>query len=153
MYAEISSVVASAKLALDLTKAANGLSNFNELVSAVSDVNVKLMQAMAVALASQEKQAALVSRVSELEGELVKLKNWEAEARNYETTQIARGVFAYVVKGNVEPMTSAQKFCSNCFHQSRKSFLQETKDAPRGFILHCDGCKSRLSIRHYADNS
>lgn len=153
MYAEISSAVASAKLALDIAKTANGLANYNDLVSAVSDVNTKLMQATAVALASQEKQMSLVGRVQELEKELVRLKDWEAEASNYETLQIARGLFAYVVKGNVQSMSSTQKLCSNCFHQQTKSFLQESRErtAPRDYNLTCHRCSAKDVFREYID--
>lgn len=55
MYAEISSAIVSAKAALELAQAAQGLANFNELVSAVSEVNTKLMAAYDVAFASSEK--------------------------------------------------------------------------------------------------
>ena len=155
MYAEFSSAVASAKLALDIAKAANGLSNYNDLVSAVSDVNTKLMQATAIALASQEKQMALVSRVNELEKELVQLKNWEAEASNYETSQVARGLFAYVAKGNVEPLCATKKLCSNCFHKQIKSFLQESRDKGPGrdYALTCHRCNAKDLFHQYIDGS
>ena len=155
MYAEISSAVASAKVALDIAKAAHGLSNYNELVAAVSEVNAKLVDATVVTLASLEKQSALASRVDDLEKELVQLKNWEAEANNYEVLEVARGLFAYVAKGNVQPMHSAHKLCSNCFLQYKKSFLQESRDTapPRHYVLSCDRCKSKLPFHFYTDNS
>ena len=58
-----------------LLKAANGLANYNEIVAKVSDVNSKLMGANAVALAAQEKQSSLATKVQELEGEVAKLKD------------------------------------------------------------------------------
>ena len=155
MHTEISSAIASAKVALDIAKAAHGLSNYNELVAAVSEVNTKLVDATVVTLASLEKQSALASRVGDLEKELVQIKNWKAEADNYEILEVARGVFAYVIKGNVQPLHSAHKFCSNCFHQYKKSFLQESRDTtpPRHFVLSCGGCPSRLPFHFYTDNS
>ena len=155
MYTEISSAIASAKVALDIAKAAHGLSNYNELVAAGSEVSAQLMAANAVALTSQEKEAALAGRVGELEKELVQLKNWEAEANNYEVLEVARGVFAHVAKGNVQPLHSAHKLCSNCFNNYEKSFLQESRDtvAPRHYKLSCDRCPSKLSFHYYTDNS
>jgi len=89
MYAEISAAIQSAKVLGELLKAAHGLANYNELVAAVSEVNAKLMDATAVALASQEKQSSLADRVAELENELLQLKNWESELQRYQLTRFA----------------------------------------------------------------
>jgi len=70
MYAEISAAIQSAKALGELVKAAHGLANYNEFVTAVYEVNAKLMDATAVALASQEKQSSLANRVAELEDQL-----------------------------------------------------------------------------------
>ena len=77
MFAEISAAASSAKIALELVKAANKLANYNELVAAVSEVNAKLMDATVIALASQEKQSTLADEVRALKQELVKRENWE----------------------------------------------------------------------------
>lgn len=109
-----------------LLKAASGLSNYNEIVAAVSEVNSKLMQANAVALASQEKQSSLSARVQELEQEIVRFKNWEAEASEYETLEIARGVFGQLKKNRVGTLESAHKLCSNCFNQQTNQIVAPT---------------------------
>ena len=146
MYNEISSAIASAKVALDIAKAAHGLSNYNELVAAVSEVNAKLVDATVVTLAS---------RVGDLEKELVQIKNWKTEADNYEILEVARGVFAHVIKGNVQPLHSAHKLCSNCFNKYEKSLLQESRDtaAPRHYKLSCQSCGSKMPFHNYTDNS
>ena len=77
MYAEINAAVQSAKALFEVVKANKGLAEYNEIVAAVSEVNTKFMSATGVALASQEKQMSLTNRVSELEKEIVKLKNLE----------------------------------------------------------------------------
>jgi hypothetical protein len=64
MYAEIVSAIESAKTLRELLKAASSLSNYNELVAAVSEVSARLMDATAVALASQEKQSELAQQVA-----------------------------------------------------------------------------------------
>jgi len=98
MYAEINAAVQSAKALFEVVKANKGLAEYNEIVAAVSEVNTKLMSATGVALASQEKQMALTNRVSELEKEIVKLKNWEREAERYQLTETCAGVFNLAVK-------------------------------------------------------
>ncbi len=79
MIPELLGAAQSVQSLFSLLKAANGLANYNEIVAAVSEVNTKLMQANAVALASQEKQSALSAKVHELEKECVRLKDWSAE--------------------------------------------------------------------------
>jgi uncharacterized protein YaaR (DUF327 family) len=71
MIAEFSAAIQSAKALGELVKAAHGLTNYNEFVTAVYEVNAKLMDATAVALSSQERQTALTARVAELENEFL----------------------------------------------------------------------------------
>lgn len=52
MYAEISAAIQSVKTVGELAKAASSIANHNELMAAVSEVNARLMDATAVALAS-----------------------------------------------------------------------------------------------------
>lgn len=63
MYAEFTAAFQSAKTLFDLVRATQGLSNSNEVLAAVSDAQLKLSSAIASALASQEKQAALAEQV------------------------------------------------------------------------------------------
>lgn len=136
-----------------LLKAAHGLANYNEIVAALAEVNTKLMQANALALSSQEKQAASAARVQELEQEVMRLKDWSAEAQQYEALEIARGVFAHVKKDRVGTLQSAHKLCSNCFHQNRKSLLQRFREPGRDEGLVCHRCEKKIVFRHYADQT
>lgn len=70
MYTEIVAAVQITKTAIELVKAANGLSNYNRLLTAITSVQIKLTDDIASALASQEKQASLAERVRELEQQL-----------------------------------------------------------------------------------
>ena len=83
MYAEISAAIVSAKTALNIAKSAHELSNYNELVAAISEVNTKLMDATTVALVSQEKQSALTSRITDLEEKLREIEDWESQIKRY----------------------------------------------------------------------
>ena len=137
-----------------LLKAANGLANYNEIVAKVSDVNSKLMGANAVALAAQEKQSSLATKVQELEGEVAKLKDWSAEAERYEVEEVATGVFAYLGKGQAVKLQSAQKLCANCFNQGTKSLLQQQHvEVGRQLSLVCHRCKANVVFRHYAEQA
>ena len=152
MIAELLGAAQSVQALSTLLSAANGLANYNEIVSAVSEVNTKLMQANAVALSSQEKQSSLAAKVYELEQEVVSLKNWEAEKQKYELKEIARGVFARTEKGVMGTLQSSHKFCATCFEKHIKSPLQqENVTEGRQLSLTCHTCKAKIIFRHYSD--
>ena len=129
-----------------LLKAANGLANYNEIVAAISEVNTKLMQANTVALTSQEKQAALANRISELETELRGFKNWDNEINRYELRQLAPGIFAYGLKPGQENGEPPHLLCPNCVSRHQKSLLQLTDEGQSGRDYECQNCSSTLRI-------
>lgn len=146
MYAGIVSAIQSAKVLTTLVKAANTVSNYNDLVSAVYEVNAKLMDASAVALASQEKQAALASKVSDLEKELVQYKNWEREIERYSLKELSSGVFAYALKPGMQPEDPPHLLCANCVSNRQKSILQVHDESQFVRHLDCHKCSSKLSV-------
>jgi hypothetical protein len=75
MIAELNGVVQSVRVLADLIQANKSFRNFNELVSAIAEVNTKLIVAQSVAMTSQEKQTTLTQRISELEKENMELKD------------------------------------------------------------------------------
>jgi hypothetical protein len=151
MYAEIQAAIASTRLLGDIITSSRDLRNYNELAGAVSEVNAKLMQATAVALASQEKQVALITHIQELENEVKSLKDWKAESQKYAAVEIARGVFVYIDKEANGVMHSMHNFCSNCFNQGIKSLLQQSNEPLRERGLNCHRCKSKLVFKAYFD--
>ena len=101
MFAEISAAVASAKTALDIAKAAHGLTNYNELVAAVSEVNAKLVDATVVTLASLEKQSALNSEIADLKEKLREVEDWEGQMKRYKLHEFPTGALAYALQPGV----------------------------------------------------
>jgi hypothetical protein len=53
MYSEITAAIQSTKTAIEIIKVAHGLSNYSELLTAVTTVQIKLTDAIASELASQ----------------------------------------------------------------------------------------------------
>lgn len=143
MYAEISAAIASAKTALDIAKTAHNLSDFNNLVSAISEVNTKLMDATAVALASQEKQSALSNRISELENQLRQVENWESQIKRYKLHEFPETrALAYALKPGMEDNEPIHYLCTTCVSKREKTILQ-----PNGRLLLCPICKMNIQIQ------
>lgn len=140
MYAEISAAIESAKMLAELLKAAKSLTNYNEFVSAVSEVNTKLMDATAVALASQEEQARLSNLIGELKKELVQLKDWENKARDYTLKEVASGIFAYVYTPLVQTSKPRHWVCAKCFEERKCHVLQRQR--PPSYT--CPNCGAKI---------
>ena len=145
MYAEIQSAIASAKVALDIAKAAHGLSNYNELVAAVSEVNAKLVEATVVTLASLEKQSTLTSRVAELENKLREVENWERQIKRYKLHQFATGVLAYQLQESMQESEQIHYLCATCLSKKEKAILQ-----PYGNDLKCLACSTSIQIKAHS---
>lgn len=132
----------SVQALMTLLKAAQNLSNYNEIVAAVSEVNAKLMQANAVALSSQEKQSFLTNRITELENELRELKSWERESQRYQLTKLAFGAYAYSLKPDMENAEPPHYLCATCMNQRKKSVLQPCGEV----FLRCSICHEEIQV-------
>ena len=80
MFAELTGAVQSVQVLTTLLNSANKLSNYNEIVAAVAEVNLKLIQANQVALESQEKISSLQKQNNSLEEQLHSLNDWSTQA-------------------------------------------------------------------------
>jgi hypothetical protein len=124
MYAEISAAIQSLKTVGELAKGANSLANSNALVLAVSDANSKLMEATAVALASQERHSELLTRIAQLERELASLRSRQAQAERYLLHKFPAGSLAYRLKEELEAQEPAHYLCAKCVDNGGHTKLQ-----------------------------
>lgn len=129
MYSEIAAVIQSVSALNDLLRASKELSNRNEFVAAVSEVNEKLLAANAVALACQEKQAALTQEIDAQKERLMKLEDWEAKMERYELFRFPSGTFAYRLKEGVDPGQPVHYLCPDCVNERKPTILQPTPEA------------------------
>lgn len=137
MYSEITAAIQSAKAAINLVKAAHGLSNYSELLTAVTDVQIKLTDAIASELASQEKQAALAERVRELEKQLADIEDWKSQLQRYALFEFPTKALAYALRPSMENGEPMHYLCTACVDKGKKTTLQ-----PDGRFLLCPECKS-----------
>jgi hypothetical protein len=151
MIAELISAVQSVQALTTLLSSANKLSNYNEIVGAVSEVSVKLMQANSTALALQEKILELQKQNELFEEQIKLLNDWSSEAQSYEEVQVYNGVFVVVPKERSGKLQSTLKLCINCFTQKTKSVLQHSNEEMRRCGLTCHRCSSKMIFNHYMD--
>ena len=124
MYAEITAAIQSVKTVADLARSATSLSNYNELVSAVSDVSTRLMEATAVALASQERHSQLLAQVAELQEEIQRLRDAQVRTEKYELHKFSTDALAYKLKAEFEAAEPAHFLCAKCVDSGGHTKLQ-----------------------------
>lgn len=142
MYSEIAAAIQSSKIAIDLVKAAHGLANYSELLTAVTSVQEKLTDAIASELASQEKQAVLAERVRELERQLAEIADWKSQVQRYALFQFPTGALTYALKPGMENGEPMHHICTACVDKKKKTTLQ-----PQGRFLHCPECKTIIATQ------
>jgi hypothetical protein len=144
MYAEIVAAVQSTKALAELLKAANGLSNYVELLTAVNTVQEKLSQALISNLESTEKQASLSERVRELEKQIAEVENWEHQMDRYVLFEFPTRALAYATKPGMEQGEPLHYLCTTCKDKRQITILQ-----PHGRFLRCQICKTDIETKHY----
>jgi hypothetical protein len=142
MYAEIAAAISSTKTLGELLKAAHSLSNYNEFSAAVSDVNAKLMEATAVALKSQEKQAELQNRIEALDRCLRELKQIQEKSQQYLLHKFETGALAYKFDGS-DPGMPDHFLCAKCFDSGTHTKLQPVGNNN----YKCHACSSQVQHR------
>lgn len=136
MYAEITAAIQSVKTLTELARSASALSNQNEIVLAIADVNTKLIEATAMALASQERHSELLNRVSTLEKEISDLLAKQAKAEKYTLHEFPTGALVYKLKEENAKSEPLHFLCPKCVSAESHSMLQ-----PWGSTkLRCPAC-------------
>lgn len=119
------------------------LSNFNELVAAVSEVNAKLVDATTAALASLEKQSILSDRVAELEDKLREKEDWESQLKRYKLHEFpTTKALAYALQPDMADGEPLHYLCATCLNKAQKTILQ-----PAGHLLCCPVCNQQIAAQ------
>lgn len=148
MIAELNGIVQSVRVLADLIQANKSFRNFNDMVSTIAEVNTKLAHFLSIAVEAKEKELTLNRHIEKLEKENLKLKNWQREAKRYQLTEIASGVFARTLKPGMEQGEPAHRLCTNCFYNHPKPILQlHTRGVKTNNYL-CQHCEKGIRVPH-----
>lgn len=147
MSGEIGAAIQGMKVLYEIVKANKGLIQYNELVSAVAEVNGKLIEAQTAALASQEKQTLLAERVRELEKKIIELENRESELQKYEPYAFPTGTRALALKPGMQDSEPVHYLCEPCANKGQISRMQpDGFHDGRGLFLRCPHCNLLIPI-------
>ena len=127
------------------------LVNGHDARQKISDMSNQIMDAQQFAINTQEEYLEQSKKIEELEKELVRLKDFRSEKKNYELKALGNTAFSYVYKqpeGSSEPI---HWLCETCYNQDRKSILQYYGRHiidDRKSIWKCHVCNSEIHVSY-----
>ena len=120
----ISSAIQGFKAAADIAKGMKALETSteirektSELLDAVLDARLKLVEA-------SETQSALLERIKQLEKQIADFEDWGREKERYQLNAVDSGAFAYTYKPGMENGEPPIWLCQTCFEKRHRSPLQ-----------------------------
>lgn len=146
MIESIQGAYSAIKGGLDIAQGFQAFKTEAAVNQAIIDIQRSLLEAQRALNEAEARHAADLSRVTKLEEEIVRLKDWTAERKRYHLVDVDRGAFAYMPKPGMEEGQPAHWLCAKCFEHADKSLMQfkgEAK-APGGnspeALYGCDEC-------------
>ena len=122
---------------------------FDPMTEKVIELNSRIMDVQSAALALQGQNANLAKQVTDLETQLAKTKDWEAEKKKYAFIPVGSTAFVYCLKDEyVGPMVR-HWICCSCYEANRKSILvleQSNLHLDQHDTWICHGCNSRIRV-------
>ena len=152
MFEYIPLAISSITTAKNIATTILELRDFDKIATATMELKGCLIQTYDFIISEKDRSLTLQTRISELEKECNRLKDWSTEKEKYSRMEIATGVFAYIENNFVGNTENAHKYCCNCFDKTIKSTLQQGDIIKSSFGLRklvCpNGCPP-LELRKY----
>ena len=131
---EIKAGYDGAKAAFDIAKGFGSLKTEAAVNGALIDIQRYVVEA-------QQGLSASLTKIDELEKEIVRLEDWSANKERYELADTGQGSLAYRLKEGVEPPEPSHWICPQCYEDGKKSILkQEMLPVGRADTLVCHRC-------------
>jgi len=106
-----------------------------ELNRIIADVQQQLFSA-------QMDYAAAVSRIRDLETQVVQLENWAQEKERYQLHELVPGTLVYRVKPSMQGTEPMHDLCPRCYQEGIKSILQSIGIEKMCRAFSCPTCKT-----------
>lgn len=141
MMMTISAGLGGLKSAIDAVKGIGTAVTDIKVAEAKSEVIGHLITAQQAMLDAQQTLLEDTDTIRALEAEIMKLKDWSAEAERYQPVDTGQGAIAYSLKSDMKTGEPEHWLCPNCFANRKKSYLQpEVLAVGRVHILRCHPC-------------
>jgi hypothetical protein len=139
MVGEAFAGLSAIKTAFDIAKGLKDIDDTARRNAAVIELQEKILTA-------QQTQAALIERVGELEKEVTRLKDWEADKARYQLAEIAPGLVALSIKEAMRNGEPFHRICADCAANGKKFYLQRHLSGPSLDRYKCRGCGEEIDV-------
>jgi len=144
----IAAAVNSLKVAGDIAKGLISLNTMAEVQSKAIELNQKIIDAQHRIFEANATQSELVERVRELEGQIARMKDWDAQKQRYKLAAPFPSCMVFALQKSMSDGQPAHYLCAACFHKGQPSILQGRegrmpKEGGRIYAAYvCPTCKS-----------
>jgi len=144
----IQAALSSLKTAGDIAKGFMEMKQFAEVSGEVMKLNVAILAAQRSAIDANASHSEQVDAIRELEKEIVRLKDWNADKIRYKLVAVVDGAFAYAVQEAVCNSEPPHYVCASCYNAGQKSILQRSFEHERrmNYYYSCSKCRERISV-------
>ena len=127
----IAAAVSSLKGASDIAKGLLSLHTMAEVQSKAIELNQAIIDAQHQIFAANAAQSALAERVRQLEGEIARMKDWDAQKERYKLAAPYPGCMVYAPQKSMSNGEPAHYICAACYQKGQRSILQGVEGRPR----------------------
>ena len=144
----VAALVTGSKNLFDLSKAALDVAGSIKAQAKVIELQSQILSIQHSALSASETQAALLKRIDELETEIARLKQWDANKGDYRFEDVGTGAFVYSPKSEPTDTKPNEWLCVHCFEDGQRGVLQfqgQSKDHQEN-VFACPRCKGKIVV-------
>jgi hypothetical protein len=128
------------KTAKDIASVLLEIRDLDKIASNVIELKDCIIKAYDHIIAEREQAFVLQKRISDIEKENERLKDWSVEKHQYARKPVAMGIFAYMAKDFKGHPQNEYKLCCGCFEKNMKAPLQQSTQGRMMSLVCPNGC-------------
>src|SRR5258708_6000741 len=117
-----------------------------EVVAKTNELQGVLASAMGQVLELQSALHVQHARVRELEAQIARHVDFDAQAKRYELKSVSEGALTYALKAGAENGEPEHWLCVHCFERRERSILLYARPTLGRRIYACPTCKTEISV-------
>lgn len=126
----ITAAFTSLKVAGEIAKGLIDLKTTTEVQAKAFELGRMILDAQGDLLAANAAQAALIGEVSDLKGQIARMKNWETEKQRYKLIAPFPGCMVYALKKSMSGGDTPHYLCTTCYQKGQPTILQCRENPP-----------------------
>jgi hypothetical protein len=143
----ITAAVGSLKVAGEIAHGLITLKTTTEVQAKAIELNHKIIDAQHQIFAANAAQTTLVERIRELESQIARMRDWDAQKQRYKLATPFPGCMVYALQKSMSEGQPAHYLCTSCFQKGEPSILQgregrQTKEGKARAAYWCPVCES-----------